>query len=122
MLTYVGQETRNGQAVQHVSVYQPASSDLDSGAAALWQHLTQIDLYLDATTSLPAALVFNAHPDNSTVTDIPIEIDFSNYQTVSGVELPFHVQKFLNNNLLLDLQLQTVNLNTGLTSSAFPVQ
>ena len=115
--TYVGHEMHNGQAVEHVAVSQTFPPGIPS-----LQHLTQIDFFLDASTHLPAALTFNVHPDNDMGLDIPIEIRFSDYRGVNGVQVPFRVQKYLNNGLVLDLQFQSVVFNTGLTSSSFSAQ
>jgi hypothetical protein len=115
--TYVGHETRNGQAVEHLSVIQQVSDPAQD--VALLQHLSQIDFYFDSSTLLPASMTFNIHPDNDAGLDIPVEILFSDYRSVNGAQVPFHVQKFLNNGLILDLQFQTVTLNTGLTPSSF---
>ncbi len=116
--TMVGQETKNGQAVEHISVSQ-ISNVSDPLVAASFAHLTHVDFYLDSATLLPAAVSFNAHPDNNALLDIPVQIVFSSYQTISGVKIPMHVQKFFNNSLLLDLQFQSASINSGLTASAF---
>jgi hypothetical protein len=120
VLTYVGQETRNGRSVQHVGVQQQFPSQ--KGNTALLQHLSQMEIYLDATTALPVSLVYNTHPDNDAGLDLPVELDFSDYRAVNGAQVPFHVQKSLNNSLYLDLQFQTTALNTGLTANTFTVQ
>ena len=119
--TYVGQETLNGQSVLHVSVSQipPVATAPD---VSIMQHLTEMDFYLDPTTYLPVALSFNTHPDQTELTDISVQILFSNYQTFSGVQVPTHVQQFLNGCLSLDIQMQSATLNSGLTISNFPVQ
>lgn len=119
--TYVGQETLNGQPVVHIFFSQPPAGATGSNAA-LMQHLTQMDFYLNPTTLLPVALSFTTHPDDNELLDIPVQIQFSNYQNTGGVQIPFHVQKFLNGTLLLDLQVQSAALNSGLSSSAFSVQ
>ncbi len=115
--TYVGQETWNSLAVQHLSISQQPTDTSD--VAAQLQHLSQVDLYLDSSTFLPVAQAFNIHPDDNELLDIPIEVRFSDYRPVNGAQVPFHVQKFLNNGLVLDLQFQTVTLNSGLTASSF---
>jgi hypothetical protein len=118
---YVGPETKDGISVTHLTVTQPflnAPADI----TALLEHLSQTDLFLDATTLLPVALDFNIHPDNNALLDIPVEIRFSDYNAVNGVQVPFHIQKYLNNSLALDIQLQSATLNTGLTTSAFAIQ
>lgn len=112
MVKYVGQETWNSTSVQHISFYQQNSD-------ALLQQLTQMDFYLDSTTLLPVAATYNIHPDNDAGLDIPVTIQFSGYAANSGVQVPLHVQKYINNNLALDLQLQAARFNTGLSASAF---
>ena len=88
----------------------------------LLQHLTQTEIFLDATTYLLVAIAFNTHPDNNALLDIPVEFRFSDYRPVSGAQIPFHVQKFLNNSLLLDLQFSSATLNSGLSATIFQVQ
>jgi hypothetical protein len=118
-VTYVGPETHNGQAVQHLTITQPSPVDLNDPS---YPHLSQLDFYLDADTQLPAALDFNIHPDNNELLDIPVEIRFTSYTSTGGAQIPFHIQKFMNNSLSLDLQLQTATLNSGLTLNSFVVK
>jgi len=120
VVTYVGQETFNSVAVQHLTISQTFSS-LPSDTSATFQHLSQLDLYLDTTSFLPVALAFNIHPDDNMLLDIPIQVQFSDYRAVNGVQVPFHVQKYLNNGLILDLQFQSVVFNSGLSATAFAV-
>jgi len=116
--TYIGHETHNGQAVEHVSVSQaPPSPDL--AGPPTFEHLTQLDFFLDSATLLPAAISFNIHPDNNSLLDIPVEIRFSDYRSASGLQVPFHIQKFLNNSLILDLQIQKFTLNSAIPASTF---
>ena len=121
VFTYVGQETRNGASVIHISASQQFPS-LSGASATLMQHLTQVDLYLDPATSLPVSYVFASHPDSNAALDIPTEMRYSNYQTFGGVQIPLHVQKFINNTLTLDLQFQNASLNTGLTAAQISAQ
>ena len=113
LVTYVGHETHNGQAVEHITVTQTALA-ISSNDAVI-AHLAQLDFFLDSTSLLPIALDFNVHPDNNELVDIPIEICFLNYNLVSGVQVPFHVEKFFNNSLFLDLQITSVTLNSGIS-------
>ena len=117
---YIGQETRSGQSVQHVQVWQISTVQTPPGTPT-FQHLSQMDFYLDSTTLLPAAATFNTHPDNDMGLDLPVEIRFSDYRSLNGSQIPYHIQKFLNNSLLLDFQAQTVTPNSGLSAAAFGV-
>jgi hypothetical protein len=120
VLSYVGHETQNGQAVEHVIAYQSSTFQPPAGFPT-FSHLTQMDLFLDSSTLLPAALAFNIHPDNDASLDIPVEIRFSDYHLVNGAQIPYHVQKFINNTLALDLQFTSAVLNSGLSSADFVV-
>jgi hypothetical protein len=114
--TYIGAETLGAQSVQHISVAQlPPASSL---APDIFPHLTQIDLYLDSSTFLPAAMTYNVHPDGNELVDIPVDVGFSDYRNVNGSQVPFHIQKYLNNGLIIDFQAASVALNTGLAPSA----
>lgn len=120
LITYVGSETRDGQSVIHITASQQFPA-LSGDSATLMLHLSQVDFFLDSTTLLPVTIAFNVHPDDNALLDIPVEIRFSDYRTVNGAQIPFHVQKFLNNSLLLDFQAQSVTLNSGLSSADFVV-
>lgn len=121
VLTYVGQETRNGATVIHVSSSQlfPALTGNDS---SLSQHLTQAEIYLDPATLLPVSYAYTSHPDDNAVLDIPTEIRYSGYQSFGGAQIPLHIQKYVNNTLLLDLHFQNASLNTGITASQITAQ
>ena len=118
VLAYVGAETKNGVAVQHLT-YSLVVPSAVSAPNALLTQLSTTDVYLNASTYLPVAIVYNTHPDTNLLVNIPVEIDFSSYQVVQGVQVPFHVQKLLNGTLLLDLTVQSATVNSGLTASAF---
>ena len=80
-----------------------------------------MDFYVDVTTLLPVAVTFNVHPDNESITNLPVEIDFSNYQTTNSVAIPMHIQRYLQGNLLMDVEVSGASFNTGLTLSAFTI-
>ena len=114
--SYVGEETRAGAAVQHLHfAFQSASAD----PTGLVQSLTGEEVYLDASSFLPVAIVFNAHPDSDASINIAVEIDFSSYQSVNGVQVPFRIQKLINNGLVLDLTINSAKINQGLTAADF---
>jgi hypothetical protein len=117
----LGPETRNGRQVEHISVSQNPPYQFPALPPS-FQHLTQLDFFVDSVTFLPAAIAFTVHPDNNALVDIPIEIDFSDYRSVSGALIPFHIQKFLNNSLFLDFQVQNASINSGLSASEFAIQ
>jgi hypothetical protein len=115
---YIGQESRDGQTVLHVSVWLLVAAP-QANTATLIQQLSQTEIYLDPVSLLPVAMAFNTHPDNDAGLNIPVEIRYSDYQSEAGVQVPMHVQKYLNNGLVLDLQFQKAATNSGLPASLF---
>lgn len=115
VVSYVS--TENGLA--HFMAFQPAPAQVQGSSATLVSHLSQIDIYLDSKTFLPAKYSFATHPDNDALTDIPVSVEYSNYQVMGGITVPTHVQRLLNETLALDLQVGSVAVNTGLSSASF---
>jgi hypothetical protein len=103
----IGLETKNGGSVVHLSV--AAIVPDNSPSSVLTAHLSQTDVYLDSATFRPVAVDFNIHPDNSATTDMPVEIQFSNYTNASGVWIPYQVVKVVNSVVALQLQVESAS-------------
>ena len=116
VLSYIGQEDRNGSNVQHLRSYVYQSGQFPSPSP---QQLSVMDFYLDATTLLPVAVAFQVHPDNDAGTNLPVEVDFSNYQRFSGIGVPSHIQRYQQGALMVDLTITGASFNTGLPLSLF---
>jgi hypothetical protein len=121
--TYAGLTPHNGQQALQLIVAQQYFLNISVqppiATVPMIRRLSQMNLFLDPATSLPAALDFNSHPDNAAEVNVPTEIRFSQYSTVNGVQLPFHVQRYVNNNLQVDMRVESATLNSGLSITAF---
>jgi hypothetical protein len=69
------------------------------------------DLGLDPVSLLPAVLTYTLYPASGSSTPITIEIDFSNYTAVSGVQIPFTIQRYVNGSLQLAITLSSAQIN-----------
>ncbi len=119
VLVYVGLETRNDRSVQHIQSYQYRANNRFPRKTATTQKLSTVDYYLDAQTLVPLYIAFSAHPDNDASTNIAVEIEFSDYQQVNGILVPFHIKKLWQGNPLLDFTVTNVAVNSGLPDSLF---
>jgi hypothetical protein len=117
----IGSDSVAGKNVTHLQISQLQPAVIAASTFAI-QKLSQSDLYIDSTTLLPVALFYNTHPDNDANTNISIQVLYSNYQTVNGMQVPFTIQKFINNSPVLNLQVQSAAFNTGLTAANFTLQ
>ena len=116
VLSYIGLEAFGHSSLQHIHAYT-----FDANLPDL-QQLSAMDFYLDPQTLLPSVTTFNEHRDNDQTTNIFVEVMFSDYRNVNGASLPYHIQKFLNNNLVLDIQLSSTAFNSGIADNNFNVQ
>ncbi len=118
IFSYIGQESRNGIAVQHIQSYRYSRAD-----ATTTRQLSTMDIYLDAASFLPTAFIFNIHPENAVAQQsIPVEVDFSNYQSLNGVLVPFRIRRYVTGGLGFDFTVGTAQFNAGLPDSLFDIQ
>lgn len=117
---YLGRETRNDLAVDHIQTYQTSAQK--EKIAAVIQKLSTVDVFLDANTHLPVAIRFNNHPDKDYSRDIPIEIRFADYRNAGGLLVPHRIQRFIQSSLNLDLSVTDIAVNIGITDGTFSLQ
>jgi len=121
VVNYLGQETKSKALALHFTGYQQLPA-ISNPLATQPKHLSQIDVYLDPSTWLPTVVSFNIHPDSDASVDIPVEIHFSDYKATNGILLPHSIQKYLNNGLVMDIQVQGVQVNSGVPAQTFTAQ
>lgn len=120
-ISYVGPATRDGESLIQLKLWrQPAgqTADVTSSIAAL----SAANLYLDAATLLPRFLDFNAYPDKTDTIKLPMEVRFSAYQRIQGINVPMHIEEMLRGTPLLDITIQNVVINGAVSPSAFSIQ
>ncbi len=113
-------EQQDASSVVHLKVFRPRSAQSQRALAAM-QRLSSTDVYIDSQTLLPRALKYHVHPDNDSTTNIAAEVRFADYRVVSGVQVPFRIQKLMNGTLVLDVVVGSAAVNTGVPLSAFTV-
>lgn len=118
---YLGQAAINGIPADHVQISQVVTGQSPKMTAAI-QQLSTMGIYLDAASHVPVALAFSVHPDNNLRVSIPVEIRFSGYQELGGIQVPTRIQKFLQGTLTLDLVVTSLAANTGIPDSDFSTQ
>jgi hypothetical protein len=64
----------------------------------------------DPKTLLPASLEYVVHPDADDAQNLDVKILFSNYQSVAGVMVPFHIEKYLQRTLQLKLDVTSASV------------
>ena len=119
-LTYLGPDSSTGAPLLHVQVGLVQAADSATASATILR-ISTMDLYFDPQSFLPLVLDFKVHPDNDPGTDIPVEIQFGNFQSVSGGLAPFSIVEYLQGTLTLSFTVSSVVLNSGVPDSLFAV-
>ena len=86
------------------------------------QALSIVDYDVDPSTGLPNKARWLMHPDDDYGKSIPVEVFFSDYRQINGVNVPFKIQRYYNGTLQLDITISGAQFNTGLTDSDFTAQ
>lgn len=73
--------------------------------------LITTDIGFDQATLLPSVLFYYVRPDNGAPVWIAIEVRYSDYRETSGVQFPFHIQRYMNGSLQLDIQINSTQVN-----------
>jgi len=117
---YIGHETRGTQGVEHYSVWRNLPDPRNM--SQIRTDISEFQIYLDSSNLLPVSMEFNIHPDNNAGLAIPVDVEFSDYQMVTGAQVPFQVQKYVNGSMVLVLQFESASINSGLPASQFAAQ
>lgn len=120
IFSYLGEESRGGAKVQHLQVYRYLAGQRPV-SISLTRRVSTANFYLDSSSLLPVALTFNTHAHDDAFTDIALEIDFSQYRSINGIQVPFHIQKLVSGGLAVEVTVQTVAVNSGLSDSLFSI-
>jgi hypothetical protein len=118
-LQYVGLETLNQQSVQHFRLQNSFASQ------RIFQQLAEFavfDVWLDASSALPARISFVRRDGGGSVPRIPMDAYFTNYRTVSGIAYPSQISISLNGTPWTTVTISNVAFNTGLSDSNFSIQ
>lgn len=116
---YIGQETLNGTAAQHIQVWNSFASNTPLQKLAPF---SVRDIWLDSSSSLPLKISHTRRAGSGAVPSIPVEISFANYTKVAGVLYPVLIKKSFNGAPWQTITIQNVSFNTGLTAAQFQVQ
>ena len=115
----VGQETLNGQLVNHIAVRGLLGIPLNQQLAG-----DGYEVYTDPQSALPVRLRIYQAVKNTFVAPslkgfVTIDITFSDYQPVSGFQFPLHLTWAADGRDLYSVQLSAIQVNAPVNASDF---
>jgi len=116
-ISYLGLVTHNGQPAYAISLQKilPANSD----PSGFQSSVTRADFFIDTKTFAVLSVQDRAYSKNGAAGDSTHEMEFSNYQQVNGVLVPFSITERIGGQQTVTIQLSQVNFSSGLTDSDF---
>jgi hypothetical protein len=75
------------------------------------QRLSQSVLAIDPATNLVTSMFYMQTPDDGSSTEVKVAITFSDYRSVSGVMVPFEIDKAINGNTVMKLSVTSYKLS-----------
>jgi hypothetical protein len=112
-LTWVGSETLNGQTVNHMTIVPPVAAS--PGTAPT---LAQCELYTDPQTNLPVRVRVYQQAIDTRISTL-LDLDFSGYQTVSGLLFPMSISFSIGGQTIGSLQFQSISVDASVSASDF---
>lgn len=102
--------TRAGSSFHELS-YRTLEHARDTATSNTLTEDTRVRVLYDPQTLLPASTEFSIHPDNDLRRQIPVRVVYSGYETVSGLPIPFQIDRYVNGVLQLSITLTNASLN-----------
>ncbi|NYF79884.1 hypothetical protein [Granulicella arctica] len=99
-----GLVTKDGASLHQIS-YRLALEGSDSTSTKRLQDASTVKVFFDPQTFLPSSLEYAIHPDNNDLKSLEVKVLFSDYRQVSGVMLPFHIERYVLRSLQLKLDI-----------------
>ena len=116
-VTYLGVETVNNTSCSKIQI--SANIQPVDPITAITSLTGSIIVWLDAATGMPVQLQYTKLASDNPTATISRVRQFSNYQQVSGMQVAFTQQEFVDGRLLYTIQLSAANFNVGLTDADF---
>lgn len=113
----VGREVIGAIDVYHLQTANTFASKPGFGRFA---SMAARDLWIDATSYLPLRISYSVRTVRSGEVPDVIEVSFSDYRTVGGLQFPYLIRKSLNGTPWTTIQVEQVAMNTGLSDADFP--
>lgn len=116
-ISYVGVNLQESQKAYDVRIQKLFPTNQDP--TGILSKLTRKDFFIDTQTFQVLRISDMVHPEKVATIDIPHEMQFSQYQTVNGVVVPFSIAEITDGQHTYTIQLNRLTFNSGLQDSDF---
>lgn len=115
-LTYMGEEKVNGLVAYHIMFTLVPTDGTPSEVAAL---ISEFHVFVDGQTFLVTKTQSYIFSPDAIENRSLAEMYYSDYRSVNGLLVPFHVSRYISGEKYCDITFSSVAVNVGLTDSDF---
>ncbi|GEM_PF-3074911 len=116
-VAYLGEEAVDGRTTKQVRVARVAVTTGDYDRQLTKN--SELDLFIDSQTFLLLKLSYTQPLAFDWREGVPMEVFYADYRNVAGLAIPFAQRSVLNGNVISELQIIGIQLNTGLVAAEF---
>jgi hypothetical protein len=113
---YVDHEYTDGVSAHHIRFWNTYSSLPNE---VFLSQFSIRDVWIDDNSLLPVKLTYERTSSGGREARIPVEVHYSDYRDVGGVLYPFSINKKYNGTQWQAVEIETVEINEGLTEEDF---
>lgn len=116
-LLYKGTAQLQGQSENVIEIdFVP---NLDPVSGPIFASMSSTEIFVNQTTNLVDKIQRSTFYEGNQNNTFNEELYFSDYRSVAGLSIPFHLSVYVDGQLDTDLKFTAVNLNVGLPDSDF---
>lgn len=113
-VSYDGLVSHDGEQVYDIAIQEVLQND---PAGALGK-ITKTHIYVNPQSMTVFAIEDRAYAQRG-VAEFPHELQFADYQSIDGIQVPLSITELISGQKTLSIQLSQMKFNTGLTSADF---
>jgi hypothetical protein len=99
-----GSVSEGGTTFRQISYLTNVAGN-DTTNAEMLTGATRVRVMYDPQTLLPSSIEYAIHADNNLNTSLKVRVVYSDYQVVSGLPIPFRIDRYVNNSLQLSISV-----------------
>lgn|SRR5262249_1168610 len=115
-LQYLGLEKLGNASFHHVRMQRPLTAE---GVA---ESYSPYDIYIEPQSLLVARLQYMMHAPTNLRKTIPVQVEYTDYRSTSGILVPFHITYTVRQQKLTEYALTSFSVNSGISVTDFELR
>jgi hypothetical protein len=115
-LRYVGLENINGSPAHHLRLSMLPTDNTPQDIADL---ISEFHVWIDQSSLLVVKTTHFDFSPEAIENRTPVDVFYSDYRQINGSTLPFHLTRWIANQVQMDIQFSTISLTAAVSATDF---